>query len=308
MGCRKLSFSALVFSWCAVSVHGQTAPSADDRDEILAAIRRYALNYALTLPDYTCTRITHQKISAVIMMYAVNPELTGQHPDNVPSWSVDIKEELTVAGSREHYKVLKTDTNFPRGIKFADEAFGTISVHEFSAALARIFAPENGANFERVRSNKLRGRPVIVYSFEIPHAHGAHVYDNVEHRDEVVGYKGLIYADAETRAVLRVEAHLYDFPSESEFRGVDFTLDYKAVKVGEREFVLPLRFELEWHRHKPGTLAKGRTLPQESNVEAEYGNYRIFSAESAATYGGADSQVDIHSAISFGDIVSPEKK
>ena len=48
---------------------------------------------------------------------------------------------------------------------------------------------------------------------------------------------------------------------------------------------MPYRFALEWHRHKPGTLAKARELPRESSVEAEYKNYHAYSAQSAIAYG-----------------------
>ncbi len=301
--------AVLAFSGSVAALHGQAALSAAEQDKALAGIREYALNYARSLPDYTCTRVTRQKSSLVIMVYALNPELAGQHPDNVPSLTVDIKEELTVAGKRENYKALQTDNNFPvPGVKPADEAFGTISVGEFSAVPGHIFAPETGANFRWARSGKLRGRPVLVFSFEVPRAHGGHVYDNVERRELVEGYNGLIYADAGSMAVLRVETHMSDFSSESEFRGIDLTLDYKAVKIGEHEFVLPYHFDLEWHRHKPGTIAKGRTLPQESSVEAKYKNYRVYSAQSGVAFGGTDSQNDVHSAITFGELLPAEKR
>ena len=60
----------------------------------------------------------------------------------------------------------------------------------------------------------------------------------------IEGYKGLIYADAESKAVLRVETHMSGSAPEPKFRGIDLMFDYKAVKIGEREFVLPYRFDL----------------------------------------------------------------
>jgi hypothetical protein len=305
---RALAIAVLVAFSCSTALHGQTALSPDGQDKALAAVREYALNYAGSLPDYTCIRVTQQKSSLVIMKFALNPEFPGQHPDSTSSLTVDLKEELTVAGKQESYKVLTTETNFPRAVKPADEAFGTISVGEFNAVPGRVFAPETGASFRWARSGKLRGRPVLVFSFEVPAGHGARVHDNVRGRDLLEGYQGLIYADAESKAVLRVETHMSDFSSESEFRGIDLTLDYKAVKIGEREFALPYRFDLEWHRHKPGTLAKGRTLPQESSVTAEYQNYRVYTARSTVAFGPADSQNDVHSAITFGEIIPPDKR
>jgi hypothetical protein len=73
------------------------------------------------------------------------------------------------------------------------------------------------------------------------------------------------------------------------------------VEIGEREFVLPYRFDLEWpHRNvlveSPGSRSILREGPGLS-VTAEYQNYRAYSAESGLTYGGSDSQTDVHSAI-----------
>lgn len=299
----------LVLSSGLAVVNGQKALSPSEQDKALAAIGEYALNYAKGLPDYSCTRVTQQKSSAVIVVYTENPELFGQHPQDGSSWTVNIKEDLTIFGKRETYKLLKVDNNFPPRFKPPpDEAFGTISAGEFGSVLNRIFEPETGAGFQWVRSGKLRDRPVIVFSIEVPRSHGAHVRESVVKRDVVVGYKGLVYADAESKAVLRIETHSSDFPGDSEFRSIDLALDYKAAMIAGHEFVLPYRFDLEWHRHVPGTLAKARRLPQESSVEAEYKNYRKFSAQSAVDFGGPDSQGDIHSAIMFGDVTAPDDK
>lgn len=153
---------------------------------------------------------------------------------------------------------------------------------------------------------------MLVFSFEVSQAHGARVLDSVERREVVEGYQGLIYADAASKAVVRVQTHIADVLPEK-FRGVDLTLDYKAVKIGEREFILPYRFDLEWpHKHvlidSPGSrspiLREGPGL----SITAEYQDYRVYSAQSGVTYGGPDSQTDIHSAITFGGIASPEKR
>ena len=154
-----LAVTALVaFSSGITALYGQAAPSTDEQDKSLAGIKEYALNYARSLPDYTCIRVTQQKSLSVITT----------------------KEELTVAGNRENYKVLQTENNFPRGVKSVDEAFGTISVGEFSSVLGRIFAADTGARFGWAGSGKLRGRTVLVFSFEVPASHGARVLDSVE--------------------------------------------------------------------------------------------------------------------------------
>ncbi len=122
---HALAVAALVaFSSSKTALYGQAAPSTDEQDKALADIKEYALNYAHSLPYYTCIRITQQKGSAVIAT----------------------REELTVAGNRETYKILKTMNKVPLNVKVVDEDFGTIAVGEFSAVLGRIFAPDTGAS------------------------------------------------------------------------------------------------------------------------------------------------------------------
>ncbi len=293
---HDLAIAALVaFSSSTTALYGQAVASTDDQEKAFAAIKEYALNYARSLPDYTCIQVTKQKGSAVIAL----------------------KEELTVTRNRENYKILKTENGFPLDVKVVDDDFGTISVGEFRGVLGRIFAPDTGASFRWARLSKLRGRPVLVFSFEVPVAHGARVLDNVDQRDLVEGYQGMIYADAASKAVLRVETHISDVLPEK-FRGVDLTLEYQVVKIGEREFVLPYRFDLEWpHEHvlidSRGSRSPGFRSPilREGpglSVTSEYQNYRAYSAQSAVAFGEADSQNDVHSAISFGEIIPPEKK
>ncbi|HEY1756368.1 MAG TPA: hypothetical protein VGG72_13285 [Bryobacteraceae bacterium] len=141
---RAIAGAAVValgaFSSSITARDGQTAPSIDERDKALAGIQEYALDYARSLPDYTCIRVTQQKSPAVVAM----------------------KEELTVAGNRENYRVLKSEGNSPRGVKLVDQDYGTISVGEFSAVLGRIFAPDTLASFGWAGSSRLRGRAVLV--------------------------------------------------------------------------------------------------------------------------------------------------
>jgi hypothetical protein len=283
-------------------LHAQAAS-----DQALAAIRQYALNYAKSLPDYTCTRVTRLQDSAIAELYT-EPEFFGKAQPNFSALNVTIEEELTVSAQRENYKLLKFDANLFNRIKLRPDQIqirGTISVAEFASVLHRIFEPDTGASIHFDRRDKLRGRPVQVFSFEVPRSHGERVFDRAVKHEITAAYKGRLYADAETNAVLRVETSTSDFPSDSEFIGIDLALDYKPAKIGEREFVLPSRFNLQWHRHLPSPRLKAGLVPQESGVEAEYKNYRAFSAQSGVTFPASD---DVHSTITFGEIAAPEKK
>jgi len=285
---------AFIACWCTV-LCGQTT-----HDQELAAIREYAVNYGKGLPDYTCTRVTERKESAIALTFT-EPERYGTPQPKGTASTIVTEEELTVSGQRENYKILKVDgQSFGREMRLRpDQVIETITAGQFTSVLQRIFSPEEGARVQWVRLEKLRGRQVNVFSFEVPRAHGERVYDRGLGRDAVVRYSGRVYADAESNAVLRVETHSSDFPSGSEFVGIDLVMDYKPAKIGGREYVMPQRFDLQWHRHLPNAMRKTGRLAEDSSVQAEYKNYRGFSAESGVKFPESE---EIRSTITFGGI------
>jgi hypothetical protein len=295
--------AAIAFLVCWIAnVQGQKAPATAAQDQALAEIRQYSIGYAKGLPDYTCTRVIEKKTPWVTLPYSPSSGATGPTPGNTGSATTVIEEELVVIGRKENYRVLKIDDDFApqaRAAQLADLAANTISAAEFGSVLDLIFEPESGTSFEWGRPEKLRGRPVIVVSFDVPGSHGEHVYDHAVGREIVVGFKGRVYADAVSKAVLRVETHSSDFPGNSEFKRIDLTLDYKMVAIGAHEYVLPYGFDVRWQRQN-----------QESSVRAGYKDYHGLSAQSLVTYTGANSPAkdEIHSTITFGGVAVPATK
>ena len=271
---------AFFVSWCSV-VSGQSA-----HDQELAAIREYSVNYGKNLPAYTCVR----QIEGNIPFVSANSP--GPARDEVATQV--LKEELTVAGPREAYKLVKLDDHSPLPSPKLQEFLSstTIAVAEFGRVLDRIFEPASGATVQWARTEKLRGRPVLVFAFDVPPAHGERIHDRGTNqqmdREIMVGFKGRVYADAETKAVLRVETHTSDFPKDAEYKGIDLTLDYKAAKIDGREYVLPYHFEIQWHR---------RSIAGELNVQAEFKDYRAFTAPATVSSGGVDQ---IRPTVTFG--------
>jgi hypothetical protein len=298
-------------SCCIGSVYGQTGRRAQQdqaqQDQALVAVRQYAVNYARSLPDYICTRVTSQSIPWVMAPLATSSGIPEESKESRGTGKTEIQEELSATGGKEHYKVLKIDDDVPfsREARLADLKADAISVSEFGSVLDRIFEPDAGTTFHFLHSEKLRGRLVVVFSYDVPDSHGARVRDRAAGDDVVIGFKGRVFADAATNAVLRIETHSGEFPHNSEFKRIDLTLDYKTAKIGGREYVLPYGFDVQWHRQK-ATLTSGHPRPEESRVRAEFKDYRGFSAQSAVTGGGADSlpPSEVRSTITFGGVVA----
>jgi hypothetical protein len=290
----------VVFSWMLPALHAQPKPAPD----AFAAIRQYARQYSKSLPDYTCTRVTERKDAQVIPIYAGAQRF--RTPQSSLAWSMLIEEELIVSGQREHSKLLKARWSRDWGPEWKlrpELVPANIGMREFGSVLDGILKSESGAVIRWVRSDKLRGRPVLVFSFEVPRQYGEHVYDLDRRLEVTVGYAGLLFADAETNAILRVETHSSDFSGDSEYTGIDLALDYKAARIGDREFVLPYGLNLQWHRRLPDSSTRAGALPLESSVRAEYKNYRGYTAQS----GESLDEDGVHSTITFGGIASPEK-
>ncbi len=310
----------LLFSSSQASVYGQTKSEPGKQDEALAAVREYALHYAKGLPDYTCIRVFDERNPGAISgnhQFAVRQELDG-----FSGGPVEFEEQLTVTGQRESYKVLKVVAPFwtdrlKRKVVESNwgDSLDALPVSEFGSALEGIFDPATETRFQWVRFGKLRGRRVTEFSFEVSHAHGTRIYDGAVQHDVVVGYRGLIFADAESKAVLRVEMHSSDFPNDPEsvklaaFAGVDLTLDYKPESLGGREHFLPLRYHLQWHIYMPRDLDKETYRTAAPSILATTAEYRGFSVRSAfATSENSPPKETVHSTITFGAIGSSEKK
>jgi len=236
------------------------SPGAAELAEILAAIKDYALNYTNNLPNYMCMQTTRRKI---------HPTVSGYIP-----YGDVIREELSFVDHKESYKVLMRNEQSVVNIEH-NQLGGAISNGEFGTMLAHIFAPDTGTEFDWDHWATLRGKRMYVFAFRVPKSAGySMVHGDRESRKEYTSaYTGLIYADRETKAVMRIKMDCIDIPKDYPIKTVGITLDYAPTKIGEETYVLPFHFEL----NSTDTMAIVKN-------EADYKLYRKFGAESAITF------------------------
>ena len=156
---------------------------------------------------------------------------------------------------------------------------GTPSRGEFGNLLEVIFDPQTAANLKWERPTTLDRRPVYVFSYRVPQSKG---YMLTETKQRIQApYQGLVYADAETLTVVRIEMKVspQDIPKGSEYVNAILTLDYKPAQVAGKEFVLPAHFSLRYQ------MVRGMAW-----YEAEYTNYRKFSADATIQFEGVKNQ------------------
>jgi len=260
--------------WVLLAVIGHTAPDHAEQDKALAAIRAYALNYTNQLPDFTCTQVTQRTIFPVMAFRG--------HPLHD-----SYEEQIIFVEHKETYKVTKINGNAVANVRH-DELGGIHSSGEFGTLLSDIFTPDTGTEFRWQKSSSSKRQRLSVFAFRVPAAKG---YGLVGSRGTIlVAYKGLLYADAQTGAVLRIEMEC-EIPHDSEYQRLELTLDYKPIEVAGHAFNLPSHFHLHSIKEAPpiaGPSAMPTKSPgvlSETTNEADYKSYRRFDAESEITFG-----------------------
>jgi hypothetical protein len=246
--------AVILMAGCAF---GQTAPSkgaptAGEQAAALHAIREYALNYTGSLPNYTCTQITRETISGAPSGHLLRRDV--------------IEEQLSFIDKREIRQIARINGR-PASADGRDQRMTARSHGEFGNLLDIVFESSTGADIQFDRLATLNRHRVYVFAFHVPQSSG---YGLVEAgRTIQVPFQGFVYADYETRAVVRIEMKCIDIPHDSEYRALELTLDYKPAKVAGQEFILPSSFSLYY-----------RMLNSETTSAAEYTAYRRFSANS----------------------------
>jgi hypothetical protein len=150
---------------------------------------------------------------------------------------------------------------------------GVVSNGEFGSMLHHIFDPETETWFDWDHWGTLRGKRMYVFAFRVEQRHGYSMYDQESKREYVSAYKGLLYADKETRTIMRIKMDCVGIPSDYPIKEVGLTLDYAPTVIAGETYVLPFHMELD-SLHKNGT----------SKNEADFKAYRRFGSESSITF------------------------
>jgi hypothetical protein len=237
-------------------------PGPAELKQILATITEKALDYTKSLPNFICAQVTTRSFD----------------PSGTESWRQEdrIQEQLSYVDGKEDYKVVLVN-NLPASNMTHEKLGGITSSGEFGTMLYQIFAPQTQAQFEWERWATLRGRRMYVFSFRVAQPNSDYsIKDETSGRSIVAGYHGLIYADAESKQIMRIKMDcdgLETFPINL----VGLTLDYAPTKISEQSFVLPMAAEV---RSRAGRQL-GRNVIQ-------FSLYRKFTSEATITFDTPD--------------------
>jgi hypothetical protein len=117
-----------------------------------------------------------------------------------------------------------------------------------------------------------------VFSYRILQPYSKYsIHDDQSGHTVIPGYHGLIYADAETRKVMRITMECDDIPAGFPVQEAVEVMDYDFATISGEKFLLPLKADLRFHG--------ARALVWN---EIEFHLYRKFTADAAITFAPAD--------------------
>jgi hypothetical protein len=243
-----------------VFAQAEKSPAPNEVAGILVAIREYALRYTNDLPNFTCTQTTNRKMTP--------PE--GSNRLLSPPAQTDLIEyQLSLVNHQESHKLISI--NRVDASKMKSEMNGVTSRGEFGNLLAAIFDPSSNTDFRWDRRATRDGHPNDVLAFRVPQEKG---YALSEKKGTIlIPWRGLVFADSETHAVVQIQVNFPEIPSTSEYRELDLAVDYKLATVAGRQFMLPA------HSHLHARRVDGETVS-----ETDYRSYRRFSSDVVVTF------------------------
>jgi hypothetical protein len=232
-------------------------PSLEDQKKLIEEVRNYALTYTKQLPNFICNQVTRRY----------------DDPTGADFWRQHdvVNVRLSFNEQKEDYKVITVNG---RMTDIAMEKLGgTISTGEFGSMMKEIFEPSTEAAFGFERWTTWRGRRTLVFNYRVEKSRSQYHVVAERTQDYVPAYHGLIYVDRDTTMVMRLTMDINEFPVGFPIQEVHNSLDYDFQKIGDHEYVLPLRAEV-------GSRS-GRSRVKN---EVEFRMYRKFGAEASITF------------------------
>lgn len=227
-------------------------PPADARD-LLERCRTATLAAADAMPDFV--------VKQQIARYYSNGNTKNWHPDDTLSVAVGYRPS---AG--EEYKLLTVNGVPPaadaKNGSTYEKLGGTTSTGEYVSRLALLFSEGAHADFKPVDTDLLRGRPTLVYEFDVQKQFSSQRLiwgkrGNGE-QETIVGSHGRIWIDREKSRVLRIEVVATDIDQGFPITASSNVIDYDWVAINDNPYLLPTRSILEMSFHEGGETGQTR--------------------------------------------------
>lgn len=246
------------------------APPYEEQEKIIEQVREYALNYAMTLPDFICLQVTRRY---------VDPHYK---PGAEGSWSPSdrLAEKLTYFDQKEKYEAISHNDQSLYG-KQADQFGGALSRGDFGTVLREIFDPSSDAEFHWERWGNLDNKHwfhVYTYSIDQAHSHETISHDNTE--TVTAAFHGEVFVQEGANVIWRITVEPTP-PATFPVQDIHQVLDYRSVDLSGQSFMLPVN----------GTVIM-RADGRGSKNEIDFRSYRKYAADATIKFDDADSDKD----------------
>jgi len=255
---RRLCF--ILAAGFAIAGRPDSAPSISEQHAILERVRQNALQSQEQLPDFLCTQLTRR-----------SEDPTGKGKRLRQRDTLEI--EFSFVDRKPDWKLLKLNGASSR-LSYDDLRNGFISepILQFFSLPGSIFGGEAQSKFAWKSWATVNGRRTAVFRFEVARSE-SHLAMTNEFGSSVAGFGGLMYADAATDRLVRLEVKL-DLPGDQAVRDCSIDVDYGLVTIGNGDYDLPVK-----------AVARLRTLRFFAQNETEVVRYQKYSADSTVQFG-----------------------
>ena len=238
-------------------------PDSLEQAKIIDEAREYVMNYTKQLPNFICVQVTRRD---------VDPTASGNHWYHVDTFTA----RLSFFEQHEDYKVILLNSQPVNDLPM-EKLGGTTSQGEFGTMMREIFEPSTRARFEWERWATLRGRRTYVFAYQIDQEHSQYHILADKTLEIVPAYRGLVYVDRDTKMVTKLTLVPYNIPDSFPIHEVHTSLDYDLEKIGDSEYMLPLKAVITSSRDR-----------QMSKNETEFRLYRKFGTETTIKFDTPD--------------------
>jgi len=224
-----------------------------DQKQLWDAAAKNAMGYLAQLPNFRCIQETHRFTAP------------AKIPDQLKE-ADSYQNELIFEDGKERYQRLETNGEKVEMAPVDDK--GVASHNEFGTMLHGLFDPDVAATYHWAGRAMALGVLCQVFEFEVSRAKSnfvLHAGNNVAS----TGYTGRVFIDEDSGLVRRLTIQGSGLPKDFGLQSPSLSLDYGMVKIGEKDYLLPLRSVLQLRRAKVFV-----------RNESVFRGYRKFQAES----------------------------
>ena len=235
-----------------------STPSAADQQRILDSMRAYAAGYISNLPNFICQQVTQQ-------LEAGKKPKKWRQGDTIVS-------KLVFSQGREQRSLISVNDKPAQPSRLVRRPL--VTEGEFGVLLANVFNDKTQATFSWSGWQTLRGRRVAVFDYDVAKEHSTLRLSLSDLAHATVPYRGSVFGDPSTGAVLRITNSAYDIPAAVRTRSIATTIDYDPVSIGGREYLLPVAASVLLNTGLHNILNR-----------MEFRDYQKFGADSTITFG-----------------------